>query len=198
MAKRVFDICAALCALLALSPVFMGVAVWIKLDSRGPVLFRQQRVGRAGRLFQILKFRTMRTKADTGGLQITVGEDARITRAGVFLRKYKIDELPQFLNVLRGEMSVVGPRPEVPRYVAFYPPDVKRIVLSVRPGITDPASLAFRDESSLLAQASDPESHYVNVVLPTKLEHSIRYVQTRSFWSDIRIIWQTVAALSQK
>lgn len=195
MAKRAFDIGMALMALLVLSPILAVIAIWIKLDSPGPALFRQERVGLGGRCFQILKFRTMRQCSETNGSLITVGEDARITRVGSVLRRYKLDELPQFFNVLRGEMSVVGPRPEVPRYVALYSSDVKSIVLSVRPGITDPGSLAFREESSLLAKAPDPESHYVNVVVPIKLEHSIQYVRTRNFWSDIQIIGRTLAAI---
>ncbi|BEP38040.1 O-antigen biosynthesis protein WlbG [Variovorax sp. V59] len=195
MAKRVFDISVALVALLVLSPILAAIAVWIKLDSPGPALFRQERVGLAGRCFQILKFRTMRHDSETDGSLITVGEDARITRAGAFLRRYKLDEFPQFFNVLCGEMSVVGPRPEVPRFVALYSSDVKKIILSVQPGITDPGSLAFRNESSLLAKAPDPESHYVNLVLPIKLEHSIQYVHTRNFWSDIQIIGRTLAAI---
>ncbi|MDP9970609.1 lipopolysaccharide/colanic/teichoic acid biosynthesis glycosyltransferase [Variovorax paradoxus] len=195
MAKRVFDIGMALGALLILSPILGAVAIWIRLDSPGPALFRQERVGLAGRRFQILKFRTMRQDAAVNGPQITVGEDVRITRAGVFLRRHKLDELPQFFNVLNGEMSVVGPRPEVPRYVELYSVEVKKIILSVRPGITDPASLAFADESSLLNRAIDPESHYVNVVMPLKLEHSIQYVQTQNFRNDLQIIWKTMVAV---
>lgn len=195
MAKRIFDIGVALAALLVLSPLLAGIAIWIRLDSPGPALFRQERVGLAGRFFYILKFRTMRYDSVATGSLITVGEDARITRAGRFLRRHKLDELPQFFNVLRGEMSVVGPRPEVPRYVALYSPETKKIVLSVRPGITDPASLAFTNESSLLERAIEPEVHYVNVVMPLKLEHSIQYVRTQNFWSDLQIIWKTMAAV---
>jgi lipopolysaccharide/colanic/teichoic acid biosynthesis glycosyltransferase len=164
MLKRVFDIVFALCALLILAPVLVAVALWIKLDSRGSVLFRQERVGSQGRLFKIYKFRTMRMDSDGAGSQITVGADPRITRAGTFLRKYKLDELPQFVNVLAGDMSVVGPRPEVPRYVAMYPTDARQLILSVRPGITDLASVAYRDESALLAAAENPESFYIQVL----------------------------------
>jgi lipopolysaccharide/colanic/teichoic acid biosynthesis glycosyltransferase len=192
MAKRWFDIAFAALALLLLCPLLLAVALWVRLDSPGPVFFRQQRVGRGGQLFGIYKFRTMRTGAEAAGPQITVGQDARITRAGAWLRRSKVDELPQFLNVLRGDMSVVGPRPEVPRYVAQYPADVRQAVLSVRPGITDLASIEFRDESALLARSSDPERTYVEQILPAKLRHAQQYVRTRSLWLDLRIIARTV------
>ena len=195
MAKRLFDIAFALLALLLLGLLLLVVALWVRLDSPGPVFFRQQRVGRGGQLFDIVKFRTMQTGAEAMGPQITVGEDARITRAGVWLRRAKVDELPQFLNVLRGDMSVVGPRPEVPRYVAQYPADVRETVLSVRPGITDLASIEFRDESALLARSSDPERTYVEQILPAKLRHAQEYVRTRSLWLDLRIIARTVLAV---
>ena len=195
MAKRLFDIAFALLALLLLGPLLLVVALWVRLDSPGPVFFRQQRVGRGGQLFDIYKFRTMQTGAEAMGPQITVGEDARITRAGAWLRRSKVDELPQFINVLRGDMSVVGPRPEVPRYVAQYPADVRETVLSVRPGITDLASIEFRDESALLARSSDPERTYVEQILPAKLRHAQEYVRTRSLWLDLRIIARTVLAV---
>lgn len=192
MWKRVFDVLFSSAALLMLSPVLLVVAVWVKLDSRGPVLFRQRRVGLHGREFEIYKFRTMRTDAETRGLQITVGADARITRSGAFLRKYKIDEFPQFLNVLFGDMSVVGPRPEVPRYVALYPAGTREAVLSVRPGITDLASLEYLDENLLLGRSADPEKTYVEEVMPAKLEHCMRYVRERTFSGDLRIIGRSV------
>ena len=195
MAKRLFDIAFALLALLLLGPLLLLVALWVRLDSPGPVFFRQQRVGRTGQLFDIYKFRTMQTGAEAMGPQITVGEDARITHAGAWLRRSKVDELPQFINVLRGDMSVVGPRPEVPRYVAQYPADVRETVLSVRPGITDLASIEFRDESALLARSSDPERTYVEQILPAKLRHAQEYVRTRSLWLDLRIIARTVLAV---
>lgn len=195
MGKRVFDLLVAFGVLLTLSPVLAAVALWIKLDSSGPVLFRQQRVGWCGRPFYILKFRTMRNAAADEGPRITVGADPRITQAGAFLRRFKIDEFPQFVNVLRGEMSVVGPRPELPHYVALYTPAQKRIVLSVRPGITDPASLVFKDESTLLAEADDPEAFYVAVVMPAKLEHAVHYVTTRSLLKDIKIVLRTPGAI---
>lgn len=195
MLKRVFDIAFALCALLILAPLLVAVALWIKLDSRGSVLFRQERVGSQGRLFKIYKFRTMRMDSDGAESQITVGADPRITRAGTFLRRYKLDELPQFFNVLAGDMSVVGPRPEVPRYVAMYPSDARQLILSVRPGITDLASVAYRDESALLAAAENPEAFYIQVVMPAKLSHGLRYVQKRSLWFDVLIIWRTLSAI---
>ena len=196
MTKRLFDIAFALLALLLLGPLLLAVALWVRLDSPGPVFFRQQRVGQGGRLFGIYKFRTMRTDAEALGPQITVGQDPRITRAGAWLRRAKLDELPQFLNVLRGDMSVVGPRPEVPRYVALYPSDVRETVLSVLPGITDLASIEFRNESELLAHSSDPERTYVEQILPAKLHHAQQYVRTRSLWLDLRLIaWTALAIL---
>ncbi|PUE05939.1 sugar transferase [Limnohabitans sp. WS1] len=195
MAKRVFDWFASTCGLLALAPVLVVLAFWIKLDSPGPVFFRQERVGRGGKLFRIHKFRTMVTDAERRGLQITVGADARVTRVGQWLRKYKLDELPQLLDVWLGHMSLVGPRPEVPRYVACYPADVRDVVLSVRPGITDRASIEFKDENEILGRATDPHLAYVNEVLPIKLRYYVDYVAHRSFWSDIGIIFATVRAL---
>ncbi|HEY4083322.1 MAG TPA: sugar transferase [Burkholderiaceae bacterium] len=196
MIKRLFDIAASGLGLLLLSPLLIAVAVWIRLDSRGPVLFRQERVGRFGRPFMIHKFRTMRV--DNAGLQITVGEDARITAAGRFLRASKLDELPQLWDVLRGAMSLVGPRPEVPRYVALYPADLREIVLSVRPGITDLASLEYRDEGAVLARAADPERAYVDEVMPAKLALSARYVREASMTGDLRLILATVRAILRR
>lgn len=191
MSKRLFDLAFATLALLLLCPLLLAVGLWVRLDSPGPVFFRQQRVGRGGRLFGIYKFRTMHTGAEAVGPQITVGQDARITHVGAWLRRSKADELPQFLNVLRGDMSVVGPRPEVPRYVALYPADVHDTVLSVRPGITDLASIVFRHESELLGQSSDPERTYTEQILPLKLHYASQYVRTRSLWLDLKIIVQT-------
>ena len=195
MAKRLFDLLLAALGLLLLAPLLLLVALWIKLDSRGPVLFRQERVGRFGRPFLIHKFRTMRVEAPALGPQITVGADARITRAGRWLRASKLDELPQLWDVLRGAMSLVGPRPEVPRYVALYPAELRELVLSVRPGITDPASLRFRHESELLARAADPEREYVEVVLPAKLRLAADYVRQAGLLADLRLILATLGAL---
>jgi lipopolysaccharide/colanic/teichoic acid biosynthesis glycosyltransferase len=195
MAKRVFDIVIAGASLLLLSPLLLGIAVWIKLDSRGPVFFRQQRVGRGGALFRIHKFRTMRADAPQLGPQITVGDDVRITRAGRLLRRAKLDELPQLIDVLAGTMSLVGPRPEVPKYVAMYPAALRDKVLSVRPGITDPVSVRFVDESAMLARAADPEREYVEVVMPQKLAAAVAYAEHATLASDLRVIGQTLRSL---
>lgn len=194
MIKRLFDIAVALVGLMLLAPWFALIALTIKLDSTGPVFFRQTRVGRRGKPFNIFKFRTMAIQ--TGETrQLTVGDDCRITRVGRFLRHYKLDELPQLINVLHGTMSLVGPRPEVPRYVAYYPSDIRAIVLSVTPGITDWASIFYREESTLLGQAIDPEKTYINVILPIKLSYYVRYVRQRSFWTDLQIICKTLVAI---
>lgn len=193
MAKRGFDIICAALGLALLAPLLLVLALWVKLDSAGPVFFRQERVGRHGRPFLIHKFRTMR--ADNAGPQITVGADPRITRSGAFLRHYKLDELPQLWDVLRGAMSLVGPRPEVPKYVAMYPEELRQLVLSVRPGITDPASLRFRNESERLAAAADPEREYIEVVMPAKLALAADYVKQASLGGDLRLIFSTLAAL---
>lgn len=198
MAKRLFDLCAAGLGLWLLSPILLLMALAIKLESPGPVFFRQVRVGRHGVAFRIHKFRTMVHQdavAEAAALQITVGADPRITRVGALLRRTKLDELAQLIDVFVGDMSLVGPRPEVPRYVALYPPALRDKVLSVRPGITDPASLAFRDESAQLARAADPEREYVEMVMPAKLQCSARYVDEASFIGDLRLIAATLRAL---
>ena len=195
MPKRLFDLCCAAAGLVLLVPVLAAVALWVVWDSPGPALFRQQRVGRAGRLFHIVKFRTMHPRAETAGPPLTVGADGRITRAGHWLRRTKIDELPQLFNVLLGHMSLVGPRPEVPRYVALYPDDLRTLVLSVRPGITDRASIEFRDESTLLGQSSDPERTYVEQILPIKLRYGADYARSHTLRGDLEIILRTLAAL---
>ena len=191
--KRLFDVAASAAGLLLLAPLLLAIAVWIRLDSPGPVFFRQERVGLRGQPFRIFKFRSMR--ADNAGPQITVGADARITRSGRFIRAYKLDELPQLLNVLLGDMSIVGPRPEVPRYVALYPADVRDEVLSVRPGMTDWASVQYRSESALLAQSPAPERTYVETVLPAKLALCQQYVRERSLLLDLKIIAMTLGIL---
>jgi len=195
MAKRLFDLLTSMIGLLLLAPLFALIAIAIKADSRGPVFYRQQRVGRRGVPFRIHKFRTMVHDERDAGPQITVGGDARITRVGAVLRRHKLDELPQLIDVLQGTMSLVGPRPEVPRYVALYPPDLRDRVLSVRPGITDAASIAFRDESELLACVADPESEYVQVVLPRKLALAASYADAPSLAQDLRILWRTLRLL---
>ena len=195
MAKRLFDVLAAGVGLLLLAPLLAAIALWVRLDSPGPVFFRQQRVGRHGVPFRIHKFRTMAHAPVAAGPLLTVGADARVTRAGRFLRRTKLDELPQLVDVLQGTMSLVGPRPEVPRYVALYPPELRAVVLSVRPGITDPASLLFRDEGEVLGRAADPEREYVEVLLPAKLRCSARYVERMSLAEDLRLIGRTLRAL---
>ena len=189
------DLLFAVGGLLLFSPLMLGIALAIKLDSRGPVFFRQERVGRHGRVFRIHKFRTMVHRAEAHGRQITVGADARITRVGRWIRDRRLDEIPQLIDVLKGDMSIVGPRPEVPRYVALYAPQVREKVLSVRPGITDPASLAFRDEASMLARAEDPEREYVEVIMPRKLQHAMAYAERASVWTDLVLIGRTLRVL---
>jgi len=195
MFKRALDLAAALAGLLLLAPLFALIAVAIKLDSRGPVFFRQERVGRHGRPFRIFKFRTMTVEQPPGGVQVTVAGDRRITRVGALLRRTKLDELAQLIDVLRGTMSLVGPRPEVPRYVAHYPPQWRERLLSVRPGITDFASVRYRDENELLAGASDPEREYIEVILPTKLKYALHYVDRPTFANDLRVLGLTLSTV---
>ncbi len=189
-AQRLLDLAVAAPAAAICSPVLAIVAVLIKLDSRGPVFFRQQRIGRFGLSFDILKFRTMVVDAEKQGAQITVGRDPRITRMGRLLRRTKLDELPQLINVLRGEMSIVGPRPEVPRYTALYNAE-QRQILALRPGITSPASIAFHNESELLARHPDPEEFYRNEALPAKINLDLNYARRATVWSDCAVIIRT-------
>lgn len=190
--KRLFDVMASLFGLLVLSPVLITISIWIKLDSQGPIFFRQIRVGQFSSSFEIHKFRTMVAHADSLGNQITVHEDERITKSGAFLRKYKLDELPQLIDVLRGEMSLVGPRPEVPRYVYYYSKENRELIHSVKPGITDNASIEYRDENKLLGKSSNPEETYIKEILPRKIEFYKRYVENRSFAGDLAIIFKTI------
>lgn len=192
MLKRAFDLVAASAGLLVLSPLLLAVAAAVALSSRGPVLFRQERVGKGGRTFRMLKFRTMHVGAERAGGPLTVGADPRVTPLGAFLRRFKLDELPQLVNVVAGDMSLVGPRPEVPRYVARYD-ERQRRVLAVRPGITDPASVAYRNENELLSGASDPEATYLRDILPAKLEMNLAYLERRSMSADVRVILRTLA-----
>ena len=188
--KRLFDIIVSACGLLVLSPVFLIMAIWIKQDSNGPVFYRQVRVGRHNKDFRIFKFRSMRVGADKGSLVTIGGRDPRITRSGYFIRKYKLDEFPQLINVLLGEMSVVGPRPEVRHYVNYWTPEQMHI-LDVRPGITDPASIKFRNENELMEKAEDPEDYYINVIMQEKIKLYLEYIQTASCWYDIKLIFKT-------
>ena len=192
-AKRAFDAVTSAAGLVVLSPVLLGVGIAIKAHDRGPVFFRQERIGLHGRPFRIHKFRSMRV-AGTGAL-ITSADDDRITPVGKFLRKSKLDELPQLIDVLLGDMSLVGPRPEVPRYVAMWPEDAREEILGVRPGISDPAAIEFRNEQDELAAADDPERHYVEVILPKKVAMYRDYVRNRSFLGDLGVIFKTLASV---
>lgn len=198
MSKRLFDLLMSSVGLLILGPAMMLIALLIKLDSPGPVFFRQERVGRFGQPFRIRKFRTMRHDPSGQGLQITVGADSRITRVGHYLRRSKLDELPQLIDVWVGSMSLVGPRPEVPRYVAHYSDAMRAKILSVRPGITDIASIEYRDESAVLARAKDPEQAYVNEVMPHKLALSASYVDQASVWLDVKLICRTIWMIARR
>lgn len=191
--RRLLDVAASLAGLTVLCPLFAFVALWIKLDSPGPVFYRAKRVGKDGKLFRLYKFRSMFTDAEKRGPGITSAGDPRITTVGRFLRRTKIDELPQLINVLRGEMSLVGPRPEDPRYVAFYTPEQRRI-LTVRPGITSAASLAYRHEEEILS-GEDWEETYRNQVLPGKIAIDLEYLERRTLLSDIWLILRTLASL---
>lgn len=190
MIKRLFDIVASGCGLLVLSPVLLLVALWVKLDSKGPVFYRQVRVGLHNKDFRIFKFRSMRVGADKGSLVTIGGRDPRVTRSGYFIRKYKLDELPQLINVLMGDMSLVGPRPEVRRYVDYWTSEQMH-VLDVRPGITDPASIKFRNENELMEQASNPEDYYIHVIMQEKIKLYLEYVKNASFMYDLKLIFQT-------
>lgn len=192
--KRALDLVIASIGLVILSPLLLVVAVVIFIDDGSPVLFRQERIGRHGKPFHILKFRSMGVDAERIGGQITVGNDPRITRIGQFLRRSKIDELPQLINVVRGEMSLVGPRPEVPKYVALYTPE-ERHVLSITPGITDPASIKYRHESEILARSSDPEQMYIEVVMPEKIRLNLEYAKEATVWTDFQILLSTLWSL---
>lgn len=192
--KRTFDIFASFFGLLVLSPILIVIALLILLTSSGGVFFKQVRVGRKGKEFRIFKFRTMVKDAESKGMQITVGNDSRVTTIGKFLRKCKLDELPQLINVLLGQMSFVGYRPEVPKYVAMYT-DYQRNILRIRPGITDLASIEYRDENEVLEQSDTPEDTYVNDVMQKKLALNIRYMQEMGFWYDLKLIFKTFLAI---
>ena len=194
MLKRLFDIIFAGLGVMILLPILLLICFWIKLDSSGPVLYLQNRVGLGGKAFKIFKFRTMRVGSDRQGL-LTVGDDLRVTKSGKFLRKSKLDELPQLANVLLGDMSIVGPRPEVQEFVDQYPLDIRDVVLSVRPGITDLASIEMVDENLILAKYDDAKQAYLDVVLPIKLQYYVDYVRRQSFFMDLRIIILTISKI---
>lgn len=197
MLKRTFDFLASFFGLLLLSPLILCIAVWVKCDSKGPIFYRQVRVGKDGREFKLFKFRSMRVGADRAGL-LTLGDrDPRVTRSGFWLRKTKLDELPQLFNVLVGDMSLVGPRPEVPKYVALYTPE-QREVLSVRPGITDTASLEMRNEAELMAQQVDPEGYYMNVQIPLKIKLAKEYIAQQSLLSDLKLVVRTIGVMFKR
>ncbi len=188
--KRLFDIIASGLGLIVLSPLFAVIAVWIKLDSPGPVFYRQVRVGRGNKDFRLFKFRSMRPDSDKLGLITVGGHDPRVTRSGYYIRKYKLDEFPQLINVFIGDMSLVGPRPEVRKYVDMYTPEQMR-VLSVRPGITSLASIRYRNENDILAAAADPDRCYIEQVMPDKLAIDLEYVDRATLWNDIKLIFST-------
>lgn len=192
--KRIFDLTASLVGLVVLSPVFLAAAIAIRLESSGPVFYLQERIGRDGRAFRIVKFRSMTAGMDKDSNHVTVAGDPRITRVGAVLRKYKIDEFPQLVNVLRGEMSLVGPRPEVASFVAQYTPRQRR-VLEVLPGITSTASIEFRNENALLSHAEDPEAMYRDVIMPRKLEMNLAYIERENLLRDIGVILRTLASV---
>ena len=188
--KRLFDIVASGIGLVLLGPLFLVLAIWIKMDSKGPVFYRQVRVGKNNKNFRILKFRSMLVGADKGSLVTIGGRDSRITRSGYYIRKYKFDEIPQLINVLIGDMSLVGPRPEVRYYVNYWTSEQMH-VLDVRPGITDPASIKFRNENELMEKAEAPEDYYINVIMQEKIKLYLEYVENASFWYDIKLIFMT-------
>ena len=195
--KRIFDIVASGIGLILLSPLFIILTIWIKCDSIGPVFYKQVRVGRNNMDFQLFKFRSMRVGSDKKGLITVGGHDPRITRSGYYIRKYKLDEFPQLINVFKGDMSLVGPRPEVRKYVDMYTEEQMH-VLDVRPGITDLASIRYRNENELLERVNDPDKYYVEVIMPDKLRINPEYVARHSFTFDIRLIFQTFRAIVSK
>ena len=188
--KRLFDIVASGLGLIVLSPLFLILAIWIKLDSKGPVFYHQVRVGYKNKDFRIFKFRSMRVGADKGSLVTIGGRDPRVTKSGYWIRKFKLDELPQLINVFIGDMSLVGPRPEVRHYVDYWTPEQMH-VLDVRPGITDPASIKFRNENELMEKAEDPEKYYIEVIMQEKIKLYLEYVEKHSFWYDLGLIFKT-------
>ncbi len=194
MIKRAFDIFFSISGLIILSPVLIIISAVIKSDSKGPVIFRQSRVGKDNRDFMLFKFRTMRMDSDKQGLLTVGGKDPRITNAGYFLRKYKLDELPQLLNVLAGDMSFVGPRPEVRKYVELYSA-IQKKVLEVKPGITDIASIRYRNESDLLKEANDPEEFYIKQIIPDKIKLNLEYINDSSLFKDVKVILNTFKAI---
>ncbi|NNC50678.1 MAG: sugar transferase [Flaviramulus sp.] len=197
MIKRCFDVVLSAIGLLLLSPILLVIAIIIKLDSKGPILFIQGRVGKNNKDFKIYKFRTMQTQSESKGLLTLGNDDLRITKIGYFLRRYKIDEFPQLINILKGDMSFVGPRPELRYYVNFYNEDDMKI-FQVRPGITGLASLEYRNEVELLKAAKNPEDYFINTIIPDKLKYNKEYIRRRNFFFDIKIIFLTVIKVITK
>lgn len=194
MFKRFFDIIFSFLGLIILSPLFVIIYIAIKIDSKGPAIFRQTRVGRDNKDFMLLKFRSMRLDSEKGGLLTVGGKDNRITKSGYILRRYKLDELPQFFNILKGDMSFVGPRPEVRKYVELYTDEQKK-VLGVRPGLTDVASIKYRNENELLAKQEDPEKYYIEHIISDKIDLNLQYINDRSFFKDVSVILKTFKAI---
>ncbi|OWO83339.1 glycosyl transferase [Photorhabdus luminescens] len=189
--KRLFDFISSLIGLILLLPILITIAIWIKMDSKGPIFFRQQRVGQYNQDFYIHKFRSMTTGSEQKG-QLTIGHDLRITNSGKFIRKYKIDELAQLIDVVRGKMSLVGPRPEVPQFMDKYPDDIRNKILSIKPGITDLASIEMIDENQILSQYNDPHQAYIDIIMPIKAKYYLEYIDKKSFFYDLKIIFKTI------
>ncbi|MBS9436678.1 sugar transferase [Photorhabdus noenieputensis] len=189
--KRLFDFTSSFIGLILLFPILITIAIWIKMDSKGPIFFRQKRVGQYNQDFYIHKFRSMTTGSEQKG-QLTIGNDLRITNSGKFIRKYKIDELAQLIDVVRGKMSLVGPRPEVPQFMDKYPDDVRNKILSVKPGITDLASIEMIDENQILSQYQDPHQAYIDIIMPIKAKYYLEYIDKKSFFYDLKIIFKTI------
>ncbi|CAM3386089.1 Putative glycosyltransferase [Xenorhabdus nematophila ATCC 19061] len=189
--KRLFDFISSFMGMVILSPILIFIALWIKMDSKGPIFFRQKRVGKYGKPFYIHKFRSMTLDAEEKG-QLTIGNDSRITSSGKFIRKYKLDELAQLIDVLLGTMSLVGPRPEVPKFIDKYPLDIRKKILSVKPGITDLASIEMINENEILSQYPDPHQAYIDIIMPIKAKYYLDYVKQKSFFLDVKIIFKTI------
>ncbi|PQQ43069.1 glycosyl transferase [Photorhabdus luminescens] len=191
MIKRIFDLLSSSIGLVVLSPILIMITIWIKVDSKGPIFFRQKRVGQYNQYFYIHKFRSMNTGSEQRG-QLTVGNDPRITNSGKFIRKYKLDELAQLIDVIQGKMSLVGPRPEVPQFINKYPDDVRNKILSVKPGITDLASIEMIDENQILSKYKDPHQAYIDIIMPIKAKYYLEYIDNKSFLYDLIIIFKTI------
>ncbi len=197
MLKRLFDIVVSVTAIVLLLPLFIVIALWIVFDSKGGIFYIQQRIGKNGKPFGLYKFRTMHPQSDKKGLLTVGGKDPRVTRAGYWLRRYKLDELPQLFNVLKGDMSLVGPRPEVKKYTDLYTGEQRR-VLSVKPGITDYASIEYADENEILAKSENPEKTYIEEIMPHKLKLNQKYINNQGIITDIKIIWLTIKKIVTK